>query len=110
MQAAAESEVKEEVQTAFIKEAVATTLSERLMRHVHTIQQQVGAGSEEARHAFPKRAGSHLTEEEFGTPVLAYIKSVCAIMELDSRVEDEVSNHESKHSGRRCSDLRPPAV
>lgn len=56
------------------------------------IKDKVGAGGEEPSQVFPRRAGSHLTAEELGTPVLAYIKSICVIMELDSRVEDEVGN------------------
>lgn len=61
-----------------------------MMKNVRTIQQQVGAGMDEPRHMFPQRAGSHLTPEELGTPALAFVRSVCAIMALDTRVEDEV--------------------
>ena len=77
--------------TQFLRAAVNGQLAERLMRHASTIQQQVGAGSDDPRQQFPHRAGSHLTHEELGTPVLAYVKSICAIFELDSRVEDEVA-------------------
>eukprot|EP00873_Tetraselmis_striata_P038899 jgi/Tetstr1/459163/TSEL_004609.t1 len=90
-QAAAESQSKEVLQTDFLRRQVHEVFSPRMMKNVRTIQQQVGAGMDEPRHMFPQRAGSHLTPEELGTPALAFVRSVCAIMALDTRVEDEVA-------------------
>ncbi len=41
-------------------------------------------------HAFPVRAGSHLTSEELGSPALALVRSLCAFMSLDACVADQV--------------------
>lgn len=46
--------------------------------------QHVGAHDGNPDHAFPRLAGSHLGEQELGSPALAFVRSLCALLELDA--------------------------
>lgn len=50
----------------------------------------IGAHDGAPGHAFPRLAGSHLSERELGTPALAFVRAVCHLYGLDAAVTDEV--------------------
>lgn len=50
----------------------------------------IGAHDGQPDHAFPRLAGSHLSEHQLGTPALAFVRAVCHLYSLDGAVTDEV--------------------
>lgn len=75
-------------------EYLRTWLPERLLDRLFQMTQAiskhvlVGAAAPEAQ--FPQLPGSHLTAEQLGTPALAFVRTVCHVLALDSSIEDEV--------------------
>uniref|UniRef100_A0A1D2A3C0 DNA polymerase epsilon catalytic subunit n=1 Tax=Auxenochlorella protothecoides TaxID=3075 RepID=A0A1D2A3C0_AUXPR len=79
-----------EAQTLWLRTALPNQFTSNLLKYVKYISMHVGANDGIEAHAFPERAGSHLSPEELGTPVMAFIKSICAVFSLDASVSDQV--------------------
>ncbi|CAL55806.1 DNA polymerase epsilon, catalytic subunit A,C-terminal [Ostreococcus tauri] len=67
--------------------------SPKLLRYAQEIQKVLGIPGPRspAEHQFPTPPGSHLSKEIRGTPALAFVKTVIAVLSLDASVADSVS-------------------
>ena len=63
------------------------------------VVKNIGAHDGQPGHAFPRLAGSHLTDEELGTPALAFVRAVCHLFALDGEVADEVGGRVARAWG-----------
>ena len=72
-------------------------LLERLFQMTQAISQHVLPGAAAPEAQFPQLPGAHLSPQERGTPALAFVRTVCYVLALDSAVEDEV-----RHMSTRC--------
>jgi DNA polymerase epsilon subunit 1 len=70
---------------------MATTLGRRLLRFVYDARATMCSDDGDPTHAFPVLAGSHLSEQELGTPALALTRAICEALALDRAVADEVA-------------------
>ncbi|KAL7311155.1 DNA polymerase epsilon catalytic subunit [Mucor circinelloides] len=69
----------------FIKQDAARKLLRKVPLLVRRQEEQLA--NPHADMVFPQLAGSHLTMDN---PALEYVKSVCAVLNLDNRIEDQV--------------------
>ncbi|CEP06775.1 hypothetical protein [Parasitella parasitica] len=69
----------------YVKQDVARKMLRKLPLLIRRQEEQLAHA--DADMAFPQLAGSHLAMDN---PALEYVKSVCAVLNLDSRVEDQV--------------------
>ena len=83
------TEAAEEERAAWLAGQVEGYFSQRILRLCGEIQKHLGPGSARAapQHAFPNPPGAHLPKELRGTPALAFIKTLCAVLSLDKSVE-----------------------
>jgi hypothetical protein len=77
--------------TDFLREWLPSRLLERLFQMTAAISRHVLAGASMPEAAFPRLPGSHLSPQELGTPALAFVRTVCHVLALDTSVELEVS-------------------
>lgn len=90
-QALADARSAEQMQVEWLKEQMAPHFTQKLLRCTRDILKWIGAHDSDSKHQFPILAGSHLCEDELGPPALAFVKTVCAVLALDSAVEDQVA-------------------
>ena len=81
----------EGAQAAWLRKHMATTLGRRLLRFVYDARATMCSDDGDPTHAFPVLAGSHLSEQELGTPALALTRAICEALALDRAVADEVA-------------------
>jgi hypothetical protein len=65
-------------------------LLERLFQMTQAITKHVLVGAAAPEAQFPRLPGSHLSSEQLGTPALAFVRTVCHVLALDSSIESEV--------------------
>ena len=65
-------------------------LLDRLFRMTGEVAARVLLGSAAPEGRFPRLPGAHLPPVLMGTPALAFVRSVCEVLSLDERVQDEV--------------------
>jgi hypothetical protein len=65
-------------------------LLDRLFQMTQAITKHVLVGAAAPEAQFPQLPGSHLTAEQLGTPALAFVRTVCHVLALDTSIEDEV--------------------
>eukprot|EP00798_Chlamydomonas_sp_ICE-L_P017969 gene17969-24374_t len=90
-QAVADAAKAEELQAQHLQGYVLDHFTDRLLKLVADAQRCMVHGSERPEQQFPQLAGSHLTSEELGTPALAFVRTICHVLALDSRVTDAVA-------------------
>ncbi|KAL4450230.1 hypothetical protein ABPG77_010899 [Micractinium sp. CCAP 211/92] len=90
-QAARDARRSAEAQAAWLKEALPRQFTEKLLKQVKHMELHIGAHDGQPDHAFPRLAGSHLSEHQLGTPALAFVRAVCHLYSLDGAVTDEVA-------------------
>ena len=73
------------LQNTWIEENLPSKMTEKLLKATRHIALHIGSHDGQPEHRFPVRAGSHLTDLEQGTPVLAFVKSVCHMYSLDKQ-------------------------
>jgi DNA polymerase epsilon subunit 1 len=100
-QAAAQARDVQARCTEFLREWLPSNLLERMFQMTAAISRHVLVGASAPEAAFPQLPGSHLSPKELGTPALAFVRTVCHILALDTSVELEVSSatcvsHEKK--------------
>jgi DNA polymerase epsilon subunit 1 len=86
-------EAAEEERAAWLGGQVEGYFSQRILRLAGEIQKHLGPGSSRAapQHAFPDPPGAHLSKDLRGSPALAFIKTLCAVLSLDKTVEGPVA-------------------
>ncbi|CAL8464190.1 g3725 [Coccomyxa elongata] len=89
-QAVAEARGAAAAQEAWLKANMGAHFSRKLLGVVKRIERHMGPHDGDASHQFPRLAGSYLSEEELGTPALAFVRAVCDALRLDPSVEEEV--------------------
>ncbi|PRW20477.1 DNA polymerase epsilon catalytic subunit A [Chlorella sorokiniana] len=80
-----------EAQEGWLKEALPRQFTEKLLKQVKHMALHIGAADGQPDHAFPHLAGSHLSEQQLGTPALAFVRAVCHLYTLDGAVSDQVA-------------------
>ncbi|KAF5838378.1 hypothetical protein DUNSADRAFT_2987 [Dunaliella salina] len=90
-QAAAVAHTAEDVQTTYLQKAVPGYFTERLLKLVGEAARSILPSSEHPAHQFPQLAGSYLSKEELGSPALAFVRTICALLSLDIRCTDAVA-------------------
>jgi|TARA_B110000967_G_scaffold122316_1_gene124828 DNA polymerase epsilon subunit 1 len=90
----------EEQRAAWLGGQVEGYFSQRILRLVGEIQKHLGpggggggGGNKETppEHAFPTPPGSHLSDHLRGSPALAFVKTLCAVLSLDQSVVGPVA-------------------
>jgi DNA polymerase epsilon subunit 1 len=84
----------EEERAAWLAGQVEGYFSQRVLRLVGEIQKHLGPGSAtrlNPEHLFPDPPGAHLSESVRGTPALAFVKTLCAVLGLDTSVAGPVA-------------------
>ena len=79
----------EEARAAWLAGQVEGYFSQRVLRLVGEIQKHLGPGSatrNNPEHRFPEPPGAHLCDAIRGTPALAFVKTLCAVLGLDASV------------------------
>ena len=79
----------EEARAAWLASQVEGYFSQRVLRLVGEIQKHLGPGSatrNNPEHRFPEPPGAHLRDAIRGTPALAFVKTLCAVLGLDASV------------------------
>ncbi|KAK9830879.1 hypothetical protein WJX81_001263 [Elliptochloris bilobata] len=89
-QAAADAKGAAEAQTAWLRAQMGPHFSRKLLQYTRDIQKHISLHDGNPDNRFPYLAGSHLSEEELGTPALAFVRAVCEVLRLDASVEAEV--------------------
>ena len=86
-------EAAEMRRAAWLGAQVEGYFSQRILRLVGEIQKHLGPGSARAapQHAFPSPPGAHLSKDLRGSPALAFVKTLCAVLSLDASVEGPVA-------------------
>lgn len=90
-QAAVDAAAAEDVQAAWLAQAVPNFFTEKLLKVVGEAARVVPTGSDRPEHMYPVLPGSHLTPEELGPPALAFVRTVCHLLALDARCCDAVA-------------------
>ena len=84
----------EEQRAAWLGAQVEGYFSQRILRLVGEIAKHLGPGTStrnNPEHQFPTPPGTHLSEELRGTPALAFVKTLCAVLSLDQSVVGPVA-------------------
>lgn len=74
----------------YLRKWLPARLLERLFQMTQAIARHILPGAAAAAARFPHPPGSHLLPGALGTPALAFVRTVCAVLALDSTVADEV--------------------
>jgi len=90
-QAVAVAHTAEDVQTTYLQKAVPGYFTERLLKLAGEAARSILPSSEHPAHQFPQLAGSYLSKEELGSPALAFVRTICALLSLDLRCMDAVA-------------------
>ena len=88
------AEAAEEERAAWLAGQVGGYFSQRILRLVGEINRVLGPGTARhlgPQHRFPTPPGAHLPKELRGSPALAFVKTLCAALSLDTSVEGPVS-------------------
>ena len=88
------AEAAEEERAAWLAGQVGGYFSQRILRLVSEINRVLGPGTARhvgPQHRFPTPPGAHLPKELRGSPALAFVKTLCAALSLDTSVEGPVS-------------------
>jgi hypothetical protein len=107
---AVESRVSE-----FLHQWLPEHLLGRLLEMTQNVAKTVLAGSRAPKARFPRPPGSHLPEADLGTPALAFVRTMCHILALDTSVADEVRHSRAapartaSRAPRLAPRLLPPA-
>eukprot|EP00892_Ulva_mutabilis_P006158 jgi/Ulvmu1/3914/UM018_0137.1 len=91
-QALADTRTADARTLAYLQEWLPSRLLERLFQMAQAIARHILPGAAAAAARFPQRPGSHIPAEQLGTPALAFVRTVCAVLALDATVPDEVSS------------------
>ncbi|GAB4815178.1 hypothetical protein N2152v2_002224 [Parachlorella kessleri] len=89
-QAVRDAQESAEAQTSWLKGALSGYFAKKLLHQVKHMFTHLGSHDGNPNHSFPQLAGSHLLEAELGSPALAFVKTLCHLLALDSVVLDEV--------------------
>ena len=85
---------EEERRAAWLGAQVEGYFSQRVLRLAGEIQKHLGPGASaraSPQDAFPTPPGAHLPKDLRGSPALAFIKTLCAALSLDTTVEGPVA-------------------
>lgn len=74
----------------FLHKWLPVRLLERLFEMTQTIHRRVLPGSENPAFQFPRPPGSHLPAGSLGPAALAFVRTICHVLGLDSTCQDEV--------------------
>jgi len=75
---------------AYLQEWLPSRLLERLFQMTQAIARHILPGATAAAARFPQPPGSHIPPDDLGTPALAFVRTMCAVLALDAAVPDEV--------------------
>ena len=83
----------EENRTIWLEQQIDAHFAPKLLRLAQAIQTRLGIPGPRSpkEHQFPTPPGSHLSTEARGTPALAFVKTVLAVLELDARVSGPIA-------------------
>jgi DNA polymerase epsilon subunit 1 len=84
----------EEARVAWLAGQIEGYFSQRVLRLVGEIQKHLGPGSatrNNPEHRFPTPPGAHLSDAARGTPALAFVKTLCAVLGLDAAAAGPVA-------------------
>lgn len=102
-QALASVRAVEERTLTYLRDWLPTRLLERLFQMTQAIARHILPGAAATAAQFPRPPGSYLAEDRLGTPALAFVRTVCALLALDSSIADEVCPPPSTRAAPRCS-------
>ncbi|EFN52544.1 hypothetical protein CHLNCDRAFT_26745 [Chlorella variabilis] len=91
LQAVRDAQESAEAQADWLRRELCGDFENKLLKQTAYVVKNIGAHDGQPGHAFPRLAGSHLTDEELGTPALAFVRAVCHLFALDGEVADEVA-------------------
>ncbi|GBF92637.1 hypothetical protein Rsub_05251 [Raphidocelis subcapitata] len=90
-QAVADAQQAQDVQIEYLSRELGGSWGDRLMTKVQAFAAKCPPGSSHPECQFPVLAGSHLSEDELGSPALAFVRTACHLLALDAAVTDEVA-------------------
>lgn len=83
----------EEDKVSWLVKQIDSHFGPKLLRYAQEIQKVLGLSGPKSppEHQFPTLPGAHLSKQLRGTPALAFVKTVVAVLSLDTRVAGPVS-------------------
>jgi len=83
----------EEDKTIWLEKQLETHFGPKLLRYAQEIQRVLGLAGPRSppEHQFPSPPGAHLSKKMRGTPALAFVKTVIAVLSLDARLAGPVA-------------------